>query len=72
MTDMQILTLAISCTVPIALLFLGNSQLTDVKEGLGAKIGLFETKLEAGIDRLEAKLDTVQKILADHAPMLQH
>ncbi len=74
MNDTQILTLAISILIPLGLLFLGNSRITDVKEVLRAEIRLSESKLEAkielGFERMDQKLDAVLKILADHEARL--
>jgi len=66
MNDTQILTLSI--LVPLGLLFLGNSRITDVKEALRAEIKASESKLEVRVGQLE----TILKILADHEARLPH
>ena len=75
MNDTQILTLAISILIPLGLIALGNSRITDVKEALRAEIKLSELKLESKMDlafeRFDQKLDSILKILADHEAKLQ-
>ncbi len=83
MNDRQILTLAISILVPLGLLFLGNSRITDVKEALRSEIrasesklelrvGQLEAKMDLGFERMDRKLETILKILADHEARLPH
>ncbi|MGI8990184.1 MAG: hypothetical protein ACR2I2_11460 [Bryobacteraceae bacterium] len=82
-TDIQIFTLAMAVLVPLSLLLLGNSRVTDAKETLRAdmrtlnaefrgeiqavrgEIAALRAETNARFDRLESKIDTVLKLLAD-------
>jgi len=81
MNDTQILTLAISIAVPLSLLIYGNSRITEAKETLRAelkafraeleaRISLLESKMDHNFERIDQKLDTILKILADHEAKL--
>ena len=60
MTDTQILTLALAIVVPLALLLLSNSRLTDMRSMLQASIADTKEMLQASIaetkDTLRAEM----------------
>ncbi len=63
LSDLQVMTLAISVAVPISLLIYSNSRITDAKETLRAEIQTLKVELQAmraeiktAIDRLDTSL----------------
>jgi len=63
-TDTQILTLAIAMVVPLALLLLSNSRLTDLRTSLHGEIEITRTSLQTSI--AEAKETLRAEMLARH------
>ena len=56
MTDAQLLTLAMAFIVPISLLLYSNSRITEAKEALRADLRSLRTEMQAGFERIEAKI----------------
>ncbi len=57
MSDIQIMTLAVSVLIPLSLLLLGNTRIGEAKETLRAEIQTLRADMRADFTRLEAKMD---------------
>jgi len=69
MTDIQLMVLALSVIIPISLLIVSNSRITDAKETLRAEIQTVRTEMQrnhgeviASLERIAALIDTKFKI----------
>jgi hypothetical protein len=56
MTDIQILTLALAVIIPLSLLLLSNSRITDAKETLRADLRTGSTELRAEMQKGHAEI----------------
>jgi hypothetical protein len=61
MTDVQILTLALSFLVPVSLLIYSNSRITDTRVALDGKITDIKETLRAEIQTLRAEVSGEMK-----------
>jgi hypothetical protein len=59
MTDTQMMTLAAALLVPLSLLFLSNSRVTDAKETLRADIQTLRTEMQAKHGEVLAALERI-------------
>jgi hypothetical protein len=78
MTDPQMMTLALAIVIPVSMLVVRNSRITDFKETLRAEIGQLRSDLlggtaqmeglmESRFDSIDHKLDEILRSLAKPA-----
>jgi hypothetical protein len=67
MTDAQLFTLAMAVVVPLSLVLLSNSRITDTKETLRAEIATLRTEVQKGhaeilsvLDKLAVQVSTLE------------
>ncbi len=53
MTDLQILTLALTLVIELSMFIYSNSRITDAKELLRAEIQAMRAEMRQGLDHLE-------------------
>jgi hypothetical protein len=64
-TDVQILTLALTLLGIFAASWFNNSRTTDIKDVFRAETKALETRMDLQFERMNNKLDTVLKLVAD-------
>lgn len=57
MTDLQVLTLALSVVIPLSMLVYSNSRITDVKESVNKRIDKVEESIKELQKHLDEKID---------------
>lgn len=66
MTEIQVLTLALSIVIPLSMLIFANSRVTDTKETLRAELALGFERLSNKIDHLAGAVATLKELLSTH------
>jgi hypothetical protein len=63
MTDLQVLTIALSVVLPVSMLILGNSRAAEPKNTMSAEIS---KEITAGVARISTEIESLRGELKIH------
>jgi hypothetical protein len=63
MTDLQVLTIALSVVLPVSMLILGNSRAAEPKNTMSAEI---TKEIAAGFARISSEIESLKAALKVH------